>query len=110
MTTTVRFNVGGKLYEVSRSLIESFPSTMLARMVSETWQDDSEATLFIDRDGERFRYCLDYMRDGKVSLPLTVSKGAFLQDLDYYGFEDVDPNLVNVTILNIERRRHHGQL
>jgi hypothetical protein len=42
---TVKFNVGGRHYEVSRSLIETFPETMLAKMVSETWQKDPEATL-----------------------------------------------------------------
>lgn len=46
--------------------------------------------MFIERDGERFRYCLDYMRDNKVFLPPTVAKGALLLDLEYYGFENVD--------------------
>jgi hypothetical protein len=41
---------------------------MLARMASKTWQTDPEAAMFVDRDGERFRYILDYMRDGKVHL------------------------------------------
>jgi hypothetical protein len=91
---TVKFNVGGRHYEVSRSLIEKFPSTMLARMISETWQTDPEATLFIDRDSDRFRFCLDYMRADKVCLPLNISKEAFLDDLAFYGFEDVDPSKI----------------
>jgi hypothetical protein len=90
-TDTARFNVGGKKYEISRSLLESFPNTMLARMASKTWQTDPEAAMFVDRDGERFRCILDYMRDGKVHLPLTVAKGALLLDLEYFGFENVDP-------------------
>jgi hypothetical protein len=55
----IKFDVGGRLYKVSRSSIERFPSTMLAKMISETWQKDPEVTLFIDRDGDRFRFCLD---------------------------------------------------
>ena len=76
-TATVRFNVGGTIYEVSRSLLEQHPNTMLARMVSKTWlseEEDNERKdepLFIDRDRERFCYVLDFMRDGPtVSLVL----------------------------------------
>jgi hypothetical protein len=51
---------------------------------------DPEATLFIGRSGERFEYSLDYMRADKVWLPLIISKEAFLDDLEFYGFEDID--------------------
>lgn len=87
-STTVKFNVGGKLYEVSRSLLDRFPSTKLAEKASE-WSLPSPP-IFIDRDGDRFAYCLDYMRDnGTVYLPETVSKTAILRDLEFLGFEDI---------------------
>jgi hypothetical protein len=44
-------------------------------MASETWQKDQQATLFIDRNSDRFRFCLDYMRDGQVWHPLNVPSG-----------------------------------
>jgi len=104
-SATVRFNVGGTVYEVSRSLLEQFPDTMLSRMVSETWLDCSqggdnddqkkESPIFVDRDGDRFRYVLDYMRDGqKVTLPVTVPKQGFLKDLEYYGFENMNADTI----------------
>eukprot|EP00535_Pseudo-nitzschia_heimii_P006100 CAMPEP_0197185166 /NCGR_PEP_ID=MMETSP1423-20130617/11334_1 /TAXON_ID=476441 /ORGANISM="Pseudo-nitzschia heimii, Strain UNC1101" /LENGTH=177 /DNA_ID=CAMNT_0042636151 /DNA_START=109 /DNA_END=642 /DNA_ORIENTATION=- len=97
---TVRFNVGGTIYEVSRSLLDRYPDTMLARLASDTWKtngDDENAALFIERDGDRFRYCLDYMRDcGIVNLPLTVSRAAVLLDLEYYGFEAPDSSRISV--------------
>jgi hypothetical protein len=87
-TSTVCFDVGGKIYKVSRSLLQAHPDTMLARIASETWQSDSSSqTIFIDRDNERFRYCLDYLRDGSVDLPMTVSKEALLKDLEYFGID-----------------------
>lgn len=86
---TAKFNVGGKIYEVSRATLNKFPNTMLARMASEMWQDNKNAVMFIERDSERFRYCLDYMRDGKVHLSPVVSKEALLADLEYFAFEDV---------------------
>jgi hypothetical protein len=134
---TVRFNVGGKTYEVAQSLLEQHPDTMLARIASNTWRpggdddnndvdtnlemqkgkkrkvdngsneseekkndeaaDGKSQDFFIERDGERFRYCLDYMRDGgTVNLPPTIPKDALLQDLTYYGFQDIDPSKIFV--------------
>mmetsp|Transcript_30105 Transcript_30105/g.64530 ORF Transcript_30105/g.64530 Transcript_30105/m.64530 type:complete len:223 (-) Transcript_30105:599-1267(-) len=107
--TTVQFDVGGTIYKVSRSLIEQHPDTMLARLASDTWsgsenkivdddEDGNANALFIERDGERFRYCLDFMRDGgAVALPVTIPKDAFLQDLAYYGFDSVDPSKISET-------------
>ena len=92
---TVHFDVGGQLYRVARSLLEQYPSSMLYCAAAERWQTDPKATIFIEGDGERFRYCLDYMRHQRVHLPLTIPKAAVLADLDYYGFHDVDPLLVN---------------
>jgi hypothetical protein len=104
--STVKFDVGGRLYKVSRSSIERFPSTMLARMISEAWQKDPEVTLFIDRDSDRFRFCLDYMRADKVWLPLNIPKEAFLDDLDFYGFEDVDPHKIHGGSSHMAAARH----
>ena len=86
---TGHFDVGVTHCKVSRSLIESFAHTMLARICSETWQkddDDGNDPIFIDQNGGSFQYILDYMRDAKASLPNSVSKEAFLLDLKYFGF------------------------
>ena len=55
---------------------------------------------FIDRDPDRFAYCLDYMRgNGKVYLPEMVSIMAFIDELKFFGFEDVDETKI-VTLEN----------
>ncbi|CAB9519416.1 PotAssium voltage-gated channel [Seminavis robusta] len=81
-TKTAELNVGGSKYEVSRSLIEQYPDTMLARLVSETWQRD-EQEIFIDRSGLRFQYVLDYMRDKKVHVGLGILVAAIKTELQY---------------------------
>jgi len=87
----VRFNVGGKRYEVSRSLLEMHPDTMLARSASVQWQTDPEVEIFIERNGDRFQYVLDYLRDdGRVFVPVTLAREALLADLHYYGITGVD--------------------
>lgn len=95
-TTTVTFNVGGHPYVVARDTIERYPETMLANMVSQRWQQDSNdnSPLFIDSDGHRFRYVLDWMRHGEVYLPVTESYDAFRRDLGFYGFQNVEDSSI----------------
>ena len=80
---TVKFNVGGTRYEVARSLLEAHPDVMITRMISEEWQQSiaDNGEVYIERDGARFKYLLDYLRDGKVALPLNVSKKAVIDVL-----------------------------
>jgi hypothetical protein len=87
MVEVAKFNVGGHRYEVARTLLEQHPATMLTRSASETWQQDPETEIFMERNGIRFQYVLDYLRDGKVSLPVTESKEALINDLNYFGIE-----------------------
>lgn len=83
----VKFNVGGKRYEVSGSLLENHSDSMLYRSSTDMWQKNSSEEIFIERDGDRFRYCLDYMRDGKVNIPFIVSKAALVVDAQYDGLK-----------------------
>jgi BTB/POZ domain len=94
--TIVKFNVGGKRFDVSRSLINAFPHTMLSKVASETWQKADDDPIFIDRDCERFHYVLDYMRDGYTSIPFNITRDAVLNELSYFGFENVDPETITV--------------
>ena len=67
---------------------------MLTRSASKQWQEDPKIEIFLERDGERFKYCLDYLRDGQVMLPFMVSRNAVLEDLKYYGVENVDKSAI----------------
>jgi len=115
MTDTVTFNVGGTKYEVARTLLDTHPNSMLATMASERWKGDGDGTksLFVERDCERFRLCLDYMRDGRVFLPLTISKRAFLADMEYYGI-DVNEGAVHLEdsqmVAAVAFQKHKGIL
>jgi hypothetical protein len=87
---TVMFNVGGKAYETSLALFLKHEDTALGRLVSDRRQVDPTMPIFIDRDGDTFRFVLDYLRYGHITLPMTVSKEMFLLDMDFYGiaYED----------------------
>ena len=85
----VRLNVGGQRYDVPKSLFDLYPSSMLSRLVSKEWGHDDDDIIFIDRNGYRFQYVLDYMRDQEVNLPMTESIEATKRELEYYGLEGV---------------------
>jgi BTB/POZ domain len=116
---TVQLNVGGTKYTVSKALIEQYPTTMLARLVSDTWQIDPAQEIFIDRDGDTFRYVLGYMRDLKVHLLKQASKDAVRLELAYFGFENVPNDAIKnsfspseaVEYFNMQKKRmkkHHN--
>jgi hypothetical protein len=84
-TEFIQFDVGGRIFKTSRSLIDQHEDTMLARLVSDTWQEDPNKSVFIDRNGDTFSHILDYLRYGSIDLPITISKAMFLRDLDFFG-------------------------
>ena len=43
--------------------------------------------------------CLSYLRDGKVKLPLTVTKDGFLLELGYYGVDGSDEENVDDSLI-----------
>eukprot|EP00588_Corethron_pennatum_P025932 CAMPEP_0194313904 /NCGR_PEP_ID=MMETSP0171-20130528/10727_1 /TAXON_ID=218684 /ORGANISM="Corethron pennatum, Strain L29A3" /LENGTH=233 /DNA_ID=CAMNT_0039069053 /DNA_START=112 /DNA_END=813 /DNA_ORIENTATION=- len=82
---TVVLKIGRNLYEVAFSLVENHPDAMLAGLISKRHNDKQGRQLFVEKDGERFRYCLDYAKGGRISLPIT--KDVVLADLAYFGFD-----------------------
>ena len=91
----VTFDVGGQAFKVSRAVLEQHPTSMLAQLVAEACHEDADSPIFIDGDGERFRYCLDYLRHGRAYLPWTVSKDSLLQDLEYYGIPNINIDAID---------------
>lgn len=95
MNETVKFNVGGRKVEVPKSLLAQHPNTLISKSASNQLHNDPEAEIFIGRDGILFPYVLSYLRDGKVHLPITVSKQALLDELVYYGAAVIDDKAID---------------
>ena len=81
---TVKLNIGGRHFEISRSLVDEHPGTMLAPLVSNIWHENPEESIFIDRDGEIFGHILNYLRYGSIVLPITIPREMLLREMDYY--------------------------
>merc|ERR1719320_2175499 len=89
----VLFNVGGKYFDTSLSTITKFDN-ILASMVSGKFgnQRESDGSIFIDRDWEYFRHCINYLRDGDSYLTSLrfISRGERVQlisEAKFYGLK-----------------------
>ena len=109
---TVRFNIGGTRYEVSQTLLDQYPDSMLSKSASKEWHDSEKKEIFIERDGSKFKFVLDFMRDGKVVLPISQAKAAIIAELEYFNFEfdpdDIDDNglstqMIALTLPNLQK-------
>ncbi|CAB4405366.1 unnamed protein product [Rhizophagus irregularis] len=70
---TIILNVGGIKYETRRSTLVYYPDTLLGTMFADRNQSlqhpKNENEYFLDRDGNLFRYVMQYYRTGKIHLP-----------------------------------------
>ncbi|CAL1173055.1 unnamed protein product [Cladocopium goreaui] len=81
----VTFNVSGKIYQLLREpTLSLHPTSLLTQMAEE---EPTEQPIFVEGDQELFKFVIDYHRDRKVILPLTVSRSAVLRELHRYGLE-----------------------
>ena len=70
-SSTVKLNVGGHHFTTSIQTLTRDPDSTLAAMISGRFEikPSKDGSFFIDRDGTYFRFILNYLRDGKLSLP-----------------------------------------
>ena len=79
-SSTILLNVGGHRFTTSLQTLTKDPNSMLAAMFSGKFEmkPSEDGAFFIDRDGTHFRFILNYLRNGKLTLP----EGAtFLKEL-----------------------------
>ena len=84
---TVTFDVGGRLHKVRNSFISLNQNNVIGRLGQIALDRNVDEPIFIDRDGDIFIYVLNFLRDGRIELPMTVPKQAFINELRYYGID-----------------------
>ncbi|KAJ1478541.1 BTB/POZ protein [Baffinella frigidus] len=91
--TTTKFNVGGTVFEVAVSTIQSQPEGLLAKMIDGRFPcgKDESGAFFVDRNPRFFEIVLDVHRDNKVyPLPPGVTRERALAELEFYGLQDFE--------------------
>lgn len=94
----VKLNVGGVKYETTMEQISLLPK--LFNIANERWSVDPESeidVIFVDRNGLRFAYCLDYVRDGEVAIPSSITVESLVRDLEYYEVSNISPDSIKNT-------------
>ena len=79
-SSTIQLNVGGHRFTRSLHTPTKDPNSRVAAMFSGKFEmkPSEDGAFFIDRDGTHFRFILNYLRNGK----LTLQEGAtFLKEL-----------------------------
>ncbi|KAJ1479076.1 hypothetical protein T484DRAFT_1815653 [Baffinella frigidus] len=99
--TTTKFNVGGTVFEVAVSTIQSQPGGLLAKMIDGRFPcgKDESGAFFVDWNPQFFNIVLDVHRDNKV-YPLSpgVTRERVLAELEFYGLQDFEAVPMNRSV------------
>ncbi len=84
----VHIDVGGCIYTSSLETLTKFNDSRLSKMFNGTIPivlDTLKQHYFIDRDGKAFRYVLNFMRTGRLSLPVNFDDfETLIEEAKYY--------------------------
>ena len=100
----INLNVGGMVHTTSLSTIRKFPDSMLGAMFSGQYEIpvDNNGHIFIDRDGDLFRFVLNYMRGGSLCLPSNFTElDQLIKEADFF---QIEPLIDDLHIILKERQ------
>jgi hypothetical protein len=84
----VKLNVGGTKFLTTRTTLcskgENFFTTLINGRIPST---KYEGYYFIDRDGNTFKYVLEFLRTGHFEIPNDISEQAILREIQFYGID-----------------------
>ncbi|XP_078353569.1 uncharacterized protein LOC144638229 isoform X2 [Oculina patagonica] len=113
--STVKLNVGGKIYKTTLDTLRKNPDSMLCAMFFGRFElkaDEEDGAYFIDCDGKHFRYILNYLRDGELLCPddKTIRK-ELLKEAKFYQVQGIitqmeQKSLVECSLI-IKSESHH---
>ncbi|PAV89241.1 hypothetical protein WR25_08968 isoform B [Diploscapter pachys] len=100
----VKLNVGGKIFETTRSTLMREPGSFLHRLCQDdnalpTDRDDVGAYM-IDRDPDYFGPVLNYLRHGKLIINPGIREEGILEEAEFYNL----PHLAHLIIERIQER------
>ncbi|RKO93828.1 BTB/POZ protein, partial [Blyttiomyces helicus] len=93
-TTKVKLNVGGYHFETSVDTLRSAGDSFFTCLFDGKWianPDESDGSIFIDRDGRNFHHILNHLRDGsKAILPADAETlKNIANEADFFGLLDL---------------------
>lgn len=71
----VKLNVGGTVFVTARSTLQPYPGTYFDSLLKQCEESAPGETVFVDRDADRFRLILNFLRDGPAATLLPDHAG-----------------------------------
>ncbi|PFX29391.1 BTB/POZ domain-containing protein KCTD21 [Stylophora pistillata] len=97
----VKLNVGGHYFTTSLQTLTKDSNSMLAAMFSGKFdmKPAEDGAFFIDRDGTHFRFILNYLRTGKLTLPEEARALEELkEEAEFYQIQGLIEEILNVSV------------
>ncbi len=91
----IKLNVGGTLFHTTRETLTKTQDSFFTAMLSGRFQQlvDQEGYIFIDRDGDRFKHILNYLRTNTIHLPRHANKlykyEDIIEEAEFYGLNEL---------------------
>ncbi|GJQ08905.1 hypothetical protein GpartN1_g696.t1 [Galdieria partita] len=95
-SSVVKLNVGGKYFETTVDTLTKYSDSMLSAWFSGKYsmQKDDNGYIFLDRDGDRFRHILNYLRCGTIHIGEDIRLlGEILEEAEYFGLQSLAQQL-----------------
>jgi len=82
----IKLNVGGYKFSTTSSTISKCGSNFLSNLINGKIPSlkDEEGYIFIDRNGKNFEIILDYLRNGILLIPPTISLKSVIVEASFY--------------------------
>jgi len=102
MNEWIKLNVGGVIYQTTRTTLLKNEDTMLFKMFSENdfgvipgVKDEQTGAILIDRNGRYFEPILNYLRTGQLIYDTNLSLDGILEEARYFGVQELVEQLQN---------------
>ena len=91
----ITLNVGGTKYQTTKATLLSIKQGVLYKMFQGTFNDKplEDGAYFIDRDATYFRYILNFLRDGIITIDVEDKK-TMIELLTEARFYQIYPNIL----------------
>ena len=106
----IKLNVGGHVFNTTRTTLMSEPNSMLGRMFDEDNEkllnpcQIQDGAFLIDRPPKYFEPILNYLRSGKMIIDQNINPEGVLEEARYFGMQSLIP-MLEESILKKEKEK-----
>lgn len=102
----IKLDVGGRSFSVTLEMMQRFPNSYFARLVSGRWSEKKteDGAFFINRSARMFEYIVDFLRDGELTVSLSAEdRDALYKETDYYQLDMTTTTTTTTTLQKAEK-------